>query len=76
MPRALRHIETEAMGLDLENRAILAERLILSLDNPSETEIERLWIDEAERRLERYRQGKVRGIAGELVFKRAIAELS
>ena len=54
MPLTMHQLEAEALNLNLEMRARLAGRLILSLDNPSESEVERLWLDEAERRLEEY----------------------
>lgn len=76
MPRAMKRIETEVMELEIEARASLAGRLLLSLDTPSDSELERLWLDEAERRLQDYRQGAVRGIPADIVFRRAIAELS
>jgi len=47
----------------------------LSLDEPTLSEVEQLWLDEAERRLDDYRAGKVHGISGDEVFARAIAEL-
>lgn len=37
---------------------------------------EQMGLDEAERRLNEYRAGKVQKISGNEVFKRAIAELS
>ena len=44
-------LEVEIMKLDLDARARLAEKLILSLDAPSDEENLRLWVAEAERRL-------------------------
>ena len=64
------------MKLSLEERAQLAGKLLLSLDEPSESEIERLWLEEAERRLKEFREGKVRGIPAEEVFRRAVADIS
>jgi len=75
MPRAMKQIEAEVMGLEIEARATLAGRLLMSLDAPSDSELERLWLDEAERRLQDYRQGTVRGIPADDVFRRAMAEL-
>jgi putative addiction module component (TIGR02574 family) len=75
MPRAIKQIEAEAMGLEIEARATLAARLLMSLDSPSDSELERLWLDEAERRLQDYRRGTVRGIPADDLFRRAIAEL-
>jgi len=66
----------ETMALDIEDRAMLAGKLLLSLDEPTPSEVERLWLDEAERRLEGYRAGRGQGIPADEVFRRAISELS
>jgi putative addiction module component (TIGR02574 family) len=76
MPMTIQKIESEALNLDMHSRASLVGKLLLSLDEPTVSEVERLWLDEAERRLDEYRAGKVQGIPGSEVFKRAIAELS
>ena len=76
MAMNLEQLATEAMKLALEERAQLASRLLLSLEEPSESETERLWLEEAERRLKEFREGRVQGIPGDQVFRRAIAELS
>ena len=75
MLKNLDEISAATMKFDLEDRARLAGKLLLSLDEPSSTELERLWLDEAERRLEDFRTGKVQGIPAEDVFRRAISEL-
>jgi len=54
----------------------LAGTLLFSLDEPSESDVERLWLQEAERRLQDFRAGKVKGIPAEEVFNRAIAAIS
>lgn len=76
MAMNLEELAAEAMKLALEERARLASRLILSIEEPSESEVERLWLDEAERRLREFREGRVHGIPGDQVFRRAIAEIS
>jgi len=76
MPMAMQKIESEALNLDIHSRASLVGKLLLSLDEPTVSEVEKLWLDEAERRLDDYRAGKILGIPGNEVFKRAIAELS
>jgi len=43
-------LEEEALKLDPRSRARLAERLLASLEDPSATENERVWADEAVRR--------------------------
>lgn len=67
---------TEAMKLGLEARAELAQRLILSVDTPTESEIEQLWLQEAQRRLREWQAGKVKAVPAEEVFQQAIAEIT
>ncbi len=64
------------MELNLEERAQLAGTLLSSLDEASESDVERLWLQEAEHRLQDYREGKVKGIPSEEAFNRAIADVS
>jgi putative addiction module component (TIGR02574 family) len=73
------NIETltqETMALDIEDRAALAGKLILSLDEPKPSELERMWLEESERRLEAYRAGRTQAIPADEVFRRALSELS
>lgn len=63
-------LEAEIMKLELDGRAKLAERIILSLDAPSDEENLRLWVLEAERRLKELREGKAKEIPAEEVFRR------
>jgi len=76
MPKPVEEVMADIMELNLEERAQLAGRLLLSLDEPTESEVERLWLDEAERRLSQFRRGKVKGVPTDEIFRRAIAELS
>lgn len=50
-------IETEALLLPRSERARLAEALLKSLDELSEDENERLWVEEAQRRDRELDQG-------------------
>jgi putative addiction module component (TIGR02574 family) len=43
-------VEFQALHLPLEARAALAEQLIASLDEPSEAELEAMWLDTAQER--------------------------
>jgi len=65
----LSELENEALRLDPRSRARLAERLIGSLDDLSEAEIEGLWLDEAERRERAWDAGEVEGIPAEQVLR-------
>ncbi len=60
-----------ALSLTVEERATLAERLLSSLDELSEDEAERLWAEEAERRLHEYRAGRAAAVPAEEVFEKA-----
>lgn len=64
-------LEAEVMKLGLDARARLAEKLLLSLDAPSEEENLRLWVAEAERRLKDLREGRAKEISAEETFRLA-----
>lgn len=55
----LRECETLALRLPVEDRAALAEHLIESLDALDDADNERLWVEEAERRYQAYKQGRL-----------------
>ena len=54
-----------ALELPSEARALLADRLVESLDPAEDGYIHTLWAEEANRRLEDLRSGRVIGIPGE-----------
>lgn len=54
----------QALKLDPSERLELVDGVLHSLDRPDPA-IDRVWVEEAERRLAAYRAGKVRGIAAE-----------
>jgi len=56
----------------LPERAELAQILLRSIDEFSESEVESLWQKEAERRLREFREGKTQGIPAEVVFREAM----
>lgn len=55
----LNEILKSALGLPMEDRAALADRLLASIDELDEQEAERLWATEAQRRLEELQAGRV-----------------
>ena len=69
-------LDAEIMKLDLDARARLAEKLILSLDVPSDEENLHLWVVEAERRLRDLREGRTKEIPAEEIFRRARQAIS
>ncbi|HSL05511.1 MAG TPA: addiction module protein [Nitrospiraceae bacterium] len=64
-------LDAEIIKLDLDARARLAEKLILSLDVPSDKENIHLWVVEAERRLRDIRRGGAKEIPAEEMFREA-----
>lgn len=68
-------IEQEALHLPVEDRALLAEKLLLSLDNLSKQEAEKLWAIEAQRRAAEINNGAVQLVSAEEVERRIQAIL-
>ncbi|CAN5835651.1 hypothetical protein BH23ACT11_BH23ACT11_15670 [soil metagenome] len=67
----LKQIEAEALHLSEEERAELAQRLLLSLDAPSEAEISEDWLLEAKRRARELDDGSVEPVPAEEVRRKA-----
>ena len=59
-------LEKTVLHLPKQDRAHLAYLLLESLDEPSDTEIEQLWLHEAQRCTVQIDQGQVELIPGEL----------
>lgn len=59
----------EAVSLPIEERALVIDSLLRSL-NPPETEIDKKWAKEAELRLAELRSGQVEAVSGEKVFSK------
>ena len=72
MKLKLEQLETEALKLSVEARARLAQRLLRSIEPAAESEIDRLWIEEAQRRHEELLAG-AQAIPAEEVFAKARA---
>ena len=67
----LSEVLKSALSLKLEDRAALAERLLASLDDLGEEEAERVWAQEAQRRLEEYRAGRAAIVQAQDVANKA-----
>ncbi len=65
MSMRVEDIADVALELPSEARALLADRLVESLDPAEDGYIHTIWADEANRRLQELRSGKVVGISGE-----------
>ena len=64
-------IEREALHLPVPDRARLAHKLLLSLDDLSDSEVADAWLDEAERRAHEIDEGLVQLISAEEVSRKA-----
>ena len=71
----LKQIEDEVLHLPVDERAELAQKLLLSLDSGSEDEIESDWLLEARRRAKELDEGIVQPIPAEEVRRKAQALL-
>ena len=67
----MRQIANEAMHLPMGERAELAQKLLLSLDDMSSEEIEQEWLAEAARRAKEIDDGAVQLVPAETVMQRA-----
>jgi putative addiction module component (TIGR02574 family) len=65
----------QMLGLPLDQRADLAERLLESLDQPTPEELEQLWAAEAERRYQAHKDGRIESFDGAEVHRQVIAEI-
>ena len=59
----------EVLDLPSEERLQLIDRLLQSV-TPIDKSIEKAWIDEAEKRYREYKEGKVKAIPGDEVFRK------
>lgn len=75
MPRSLEDIEKEALCLAQQDRAALARRLLATLDDGEDGDVEPAWVAEAERRYEAYRAGRTGAEPADEAIKKARREL-
>jgi putative addiction module component (TIGR02574 family) len=68
MSLTIDQLAEEALQLPPASRALLAERLVESLDFAESDEIQKLWAAEAIRRRDKVRSRRVRPIPGEEVL--------
>lgn len=70
MARAVKDIERDIGELSHEDKADLVRALIAELDAPPDANVERVWLETAQRRYRELVEGKVAGVPGPLVFRR------
>lgn len=69
----LAQLESEIFSLSIQDRALLAKRLLLSLEEISESEFDSLWADVSAHRAAEFDAGRVQAIPGEEVAKKVRA---
>ena len=71
MPLTIDQLQREAMRLSATSRALLAEKLVESLDEAELDQIQKRWVAEALRRRDEVRSGRVKPIPGGQVLDEA-----
>ncbi|CAN5763101.1 hypothetical protein BH23THE1_BH23THE1_14710 [soil metagenome] len=66
-----KEIERSALKLDEKHRAELAKRLLISLEETIDEDIEQAWIEEIKHRKAQVESGEVETIPGEEVLEKA-----
>ena len=69
MIRSSAKVVNDALSLPPKSRAKLAEKLLESLDDPRQREIDRLWAEEVEDRIDAYESGSLKAVPGKEVFR-------
>ncbi len=68
MHMTVEQIADEALALPSEARALLADRLVESLDPADDGYIRQLWMREARRRVDEVRRGEVKPVPADEAF--------
>jgi Putative addiction module component len=76
MSTQFEEIQRQITNLLPNEKAALARQLIEELDQIDDGDVERLWLNEARRRYEAYRNGEIEAHPGDDVMRRARARLS
>lgn len=71
MNMAFEELEKYARALSLEEKAALARILIEELDTSVDPDVERLWLEEAQRRYDAFVKGEIEARPGDEVMQRA-----
>jgi len=75
MAKTIEDIENEIRSLSADDRMHLLRDLIADLDGSMDEDVEKAWLEEAERRYKQLKEGKVELIPAEEVFAQARARL-
>ena len=69
--RTLAEVTSEALALPVEERVVLAQRVWNSVEHFASCEIERAWMDEADRRRLEIEEGKAQCLPADEAMRRA-----
>ena len=70
MPQGLKELTEQALRLPPDERVVLAESLLLTIDEKDDLLVDESIMAELERRLQDLRDGKVTGIPADEAFRR------
>lgn len=76
MSKSVDELYDAIRALDPADRRELFRIMVADLDGPMEPDIERAWLEEAERRYTEYRKGKVQSVPASDVFAQARSRLN
>ena len=68
MAQSLKELTEEALRLPADERVVLAESLLLTIDEEHDRLVDEAIVKELERRLQDFREGKVKGIPAKEAF--------
>jgi len=68
MPIVAKRVLDEVLQLPADARVNLVEQLLTSLNLPTKPEVDRLWADEAEKRIAQIDKGEIKLVPGRKVF--------
>lgn len=63
--RSIEQLTEEILSLSNESRALLADKLVESLEFSTDSAIQAVWVTEARRRRDEVREGSIQPIPGE-----------
>lgn len=69
MPSEVVEIEAKIGALSLDDKSRLIRALIAELDGPADADVDRAWLQEAQRRYREVVEGQVQPVPGERVFR-------
>jgi putative addiction module component (TIGR02574 family) len=75
MSPVVAELEERIRALDADHRAELIRALIAEIDGPPDRDVERAWLQEAQRRHREILDGKVETVPGDQVFENLRARL-